>query len=101
VIFLLILLVLLNLADAVLTFFLVEFNLATEGNFFMAHFMGEPAFFIVKILGSLLAAYILWDIARRHRKLGVIATSCAVGVYAIVVIWNASIFFINPAVFVN
>jgi hypothetical protein len=57
--------------------------------------VGEPLFFIVKIAGALVAALILWDISRRHPKLGAVATSCCVGAYSLIVLWNMSLFIFN------
>jgi hypothetical protein len=86
------LLVGLNVLDAVLTYFLVKCNLATEGNKFLSPMIGEPIFFIVKFCGAVLAAFILWDISRRHPKIGKAAVSCSVAAYSIIVLWNMSLF---------
>jgi hypothetical protein len=88
-------LVMLNIFDAVITHYLIQLGIATEGNPLLAPLLGEPSFFLVKIIGSLLAAFILWDVTRRYRALGIAATSCCVGAYSIIVLWNTSIFFIS------
>lgn len=85
-------LVVLNILDAVFTHFLVRLNVATESNYFLASMTGEPVFFAVKFFGALLAAFILWDISRKHRRLGLIATLCSVAVYSLIVLWNVSLF---------
>lgn len=92
--YLLILLVLLNVLDAILTYFLVKLNLATEGNMFLESMVGEPLFFVIKIVGSFLAALILWDISRRHPKLGKMAVHLSVTAYTLIVLWNTSLFII-------
>jgi hypothetical protein len=92
--YLLILLVVLNVLDAFLTHFLIKLNLATEGNMFLESIVGEPLFFIVKIVGAFLAALILWDISRRHPKLGKMAIHLSVTVYTLIVLWNTSLFII-------
>ena len=85
-------LVILSGLDALLTHFLVTRNLASEGNFFLASMIGEPVFFAVKFFGALIAAFILWDISRRHRRLGLTAASCSVAAYSLIVLWNLSLF---------
>lgn len=90
--YLLISLVVLNVLDAFLTYFLIKFNLATEGNKFLENIVGEPLFFVVKIVGALIAAFILWDVSRRHPKLGKTVTQLCVAAYSLIVIWNTSLF---------
>jgi hypothetical protein len=84
-------LVMLSGLDALLTHFLVTRNLASEGNFFCIYDC-EPVFFAVKFFGALIAAFILWDISRRHRRLGLTAASCSVAAYSLIVLWNLSLF---------
>jgi hypothetical protein len=93
--YLLISLVTLSVLDAVLTFFLVRFNLGTESNPLLAPIVGDASFFVVKFLGAVLAALILWDICRRNRKLGLTATSWIVAAYSLIVLWNMSAFIIH------
>lgn len=87
-------LVILSVLDAVLTHFLVRLNLATESNYFLASMTGEPVFFVVKFFGALLAAFILWDISRKHHRLGLTASACSVAAYSLIVLWNTSLFII-------
>jgi uncharacterized membrane protein YecN with MAPEG domain len=88
-------LVVLSVLDAILTHFLVRLNLATESNYFLASMTGEPVFFVVKFFGALIAAFILWDISRKHRRLGLTATLCSVAVYSLIVLWNMSLFIVR------
>jgi len=88
---LLALLVLFNIADAVLTHFLVTGGIASEGNPFLLPLVGEPGFIILKIAGVLLCAFILWDIARRYPKLALAATSVFTATYAVIVSWNLAL----------
>jgi len=82
------------IADGVLTHFLVGNGLAREINPFLVNMVGDSTFLVLKVLGALLCVFILWDIHRRLPRLALIATTCFAGVYAIIVIWNTSIFFI-------
>ena len=85
-------LVLLNIADGVISYFLVDLGKGSEANPFLLHIIGEPAFMVIKIVGVLLCALILWDIHRRYPKLAIVSTSCFVAVYAAIVLWNSSLF---------
>jgi hypothetical protein len=77
--------------DGVLTEFLVGKGAARELNPFLEPMIGETGFMIIKIVGALLCAFILWDVHRRFPRVGVIATSIAVAGYALIVIWNTSL----------
>ena len=85
-------LVLLNVADGVISYFLVELGKGSEANPFLRHIIGEPGFMVIKVVGVLLCALILWDIHRRYPKLALVSTSCFVAVYAAIVLWNSSLF---------
>jgi len=85
-------LVLLNIADGVVTHFLIELGLAREGNPFLMGIVGQPSFMIIKVVGVIFCVLILWDIYRRSPKLAFVATSCFVTAYAAIVLWNSSLF---------
>ena len=87
------LLVLLQVADGLLTHFLIRGGLGTEGNPLLVPLVGENTFLVLKVAGVLLCAFILWDVHRFRPKLAVIATSCFVCIFAGIVLWNASLFF--------
>lgn len=84
-------LILLNIADSLLTHFIVQTGAGREGNPFLLSLVGQPAFFILKIAGVLLCAVILWDISRRYRRLAFVCTASFVTAYAAIVMWNASL----------
>lgn len=86
------LLVLLNISDGLLTYFLIRLGLGREGNPFLLGLVHQPAFIIIKIVGVLLAVLILWDIYRRHPKLALWSTSCFVSLYGVIVLWNLGLF---------
>ena len=77
--------------DGVLTEFLVGEGLAREGNPLLQPLVGEVGFMVLKVAGAVLCACILWDVHRRFPRLGIIATSVAVGGYVLIVLWNVSI----------
>ncbi len=90
--FLLGLLIVFEILDGVLTHFLVRDGLAREGNPFLMPLVGETNFLILKVVGVLLAALILWDIYKRQPRVALATTGFFVAVYAAIVLWNASFF---------
>jgi len=90
--YLLSLLILLNIADGVVTHFVVKLGLGSEGNPFLLGLVGEPGFIILKAVGALVCALILWDIHRRHPRLAFFSTSISVAFYVAVVTWNSAVF---------
>ena len=82
-----------QIADGLLTHFLVRGGLGREGNPFLVPYVGQNIFLALKIGGAAFCALILWDISRRYPKVALIATSCFVALGAAIVLWNASLFF--------
>ena len=81
-------LILLNIADALLTNHIIKLGAGTEGNPFLLGIAGEPFFTIIKIVGVLLCVLILWDVHRRYPRLALVSTSVFVAAYAVIVFWN-------------
>ena len=86
-------LVLLVVSDGVITQFLVRTGLGYEGNAFLKSLVGKEAFILLKVVGALLCAFILWDMQRRWYKLAFISTVCFVLLYSGIVFWNLFVFF--------
>ena len=86
------LLVVLVISDGLLTQFLVTNGVAREGNPLLEPIVGEAGFMVLKVVGALLCALILWDVHRRFPKVALISTSCFVFGYGVIVLWNLSIF---------
>ena len=89
--YLLSLLVIFVISDGLLTEFLLDGGRVREGNPFLEPLVGEVGFLILKVVGSLLCAFILWDIYRRFPKVALIATWCFVVGYGVIVLWNTSL----------
>lgn len=89
--YLLAVLVLLNIADGVITNALIELGIGREGNPFLVDIVGRPGFVLIKIAGALFAAFLLWDISRHHPRLARVAATGCVGAYAVIVAWNSSL----------
>lgn len=86
------LLVVLVIADGLITQLLIRDGLAREGNPLLQPLVGGSGFIILKAAGALLSAFLLWDIYRRFPRVAVIATWCFVGAYGVIVLWNSSLF---------
>jgi hypothetical protein len=91
ILILLITLVTFVILDGFLTQYLVPTGAAKEANSFLAPMIGKSSFIIVKIVGALLCAFILWDVHRRHQKLATIAAWVAVVGYGLIVVWNTAL----------
>ncbi len=90
-IYLLVTLVSFIIIDGLLTQYFVPRGDFKEANSFMEPLVGQPSFLIIKIVGALLCAVLLWDIHRRFPKVGLIATWIAVIGCGAVVLWNVSL----------
>ena len=86
------LLIVLVTSDGLLTNILIKNGLAREGNPFLQPIVGETGFLILKAVGALLCAVILWDIYKRFPKVALVSTSSFVIFYGAIVLWNLSLF---------
>ena len=88
-------LVALVISDGYITQFLVREGLGFESNPFLEPFVSEWFFLVVKALGALFCALLLWDIFRKWPKLGIAVIPCLTVIFTVIVYWNLSIFFIS------
>lgn len=86
------LLIIFEIADGILTHFLIIGDLAREGNPLLLPIVGDTSFLVLKVVGVLIAAIILWDIYKRWPRLALISTSSFVIFYGVIVLWNLSLF---------
>ena len=86
-------LITLVVSDGLISYYLIQRGVAREVNPFLRTLIGEGNFLVVKVLGVLLAALILWDIYKQRPKLARISSLCFVVLYAGIVSWNLSVFF--------
>ncbi|MGD1120023.1 MAG: DUF5658 family protein [Dehalococcoidales bacterium] len=77
--------------DGLLTEYLIPRGDVREANPFLEPMVGHVGFMLIKIVGSLLCAFILWDVFKRFPRVGVIAAWVAVLAYGAIVIWNTSL----------
>ncbi len=90
-------LILLDVADAVLTNALVRLDIGVEGNPLLSNLAGGSKFLIIKILGVLLAVFILWDVHRRNPKLAFWTAAVFVLVYGGIVAWNLRLLLLSSS----
>jgi hypothetical protein len=81
------------IADGVLTELLISRGLAREVNPFLQPLVGDIGFIVLKVVGALLCALILWDIYGRFPRLATVTTWIAVAGYGVIVAWNMSLCF--------
>lgn len=74
--------------DGIVTQYLITHGIAWELNPFLASFISENVFLLVKSVGVLLAITILWDISKRNYRIALAASSFFVMFYTLVVLWN-------------
>jgi hypothetical protein len=86
--YLLIVLVLLNVADAVISQFIISNGYGTEGNSLLSYWVTRREFVLIKAGASLIAAAILWDLSRRAPKPTLAVTATIVVIYVAIVAWN-------------
>jgi hypothetical protein len=77
-----------DIADGILTNILLNRGIAIEGNPFLVDIAGKSGFLIIKIVGVLLAALILWDVHRRHPRLAFWISVVFLAAYCGIVGWN-------------
>ena len=80
--------------DGLLTELLIARGVVREINPLLQPLVGDIGFMVLKVVGALVCALILWDIYRRFPKVASITTWIAVGGYGIIVLWNTSLFII-------
>lgn len=86
-------LIVLVVGDGLVSYFLVRSGLGREGNPLLQTWVGKEEFLVIKLLGALLCALILWDMYKRWSKLALISIWCLVVLHAGIVLWNLSVFF--------
>jgi hypothetical protein len=77
-----------EVTDGILTNVLIKKGIAREGNPFLVNIAGENGFLILKIVGVLVAVFIIWDVHRRYPRLAFWTGSTFLLIYACIVAWN-------------
>ena len=88
ILYLLTALVVLVIADGVITNILIEQGLAREGNPLLQGLAGSGSFLVIKAAGALLSALILANVYTRRARLAQVSTCCLLAFYGGIVCWN-------------
>lgn len=75
-------------ADGVTTEFLVSRGLGLEANPFLQFWVRNNNFLILKLIGGVLSALLLWELHKRHTTTILITSACLVAAYTAIVFWN-------------
>lgn len=86
-------LIVLVVSDGLISRFVVIGKLGWEANPFLQNLVGKDVFLVIKVLGVLLCALILWDIYKQWPKLALISSLCFVVLYSGIVLWNLYVLF--------
>jgi hypothetical protein len=91
---LLTLMVVLVVADGMVTRFVIKNRLGAEGNVFLQDWVQSDSILILKLVGSSLAALILWRLYLKSHKMGWILTSFFASAYLLIIIWNIIVIYV-------
>jgi|WetSurMetagenome_2_1015567.scaffolds.fasta_scaffold985816_1 hypothetical protein len=86
--FLIPVLVALESADGIFTYFKVGKDLVKEANPLLQSIAGTDSFLIMKICGALLCGILLWLVYKRFPRISLITTSSIALFYTAVLAWN-------------
>ena len=90
--YILVTLVGLVVADGIISRFLVRYGLGREGNPFLQTLVGDNNFLLIKLVGALLCALILWDLYKTRPRAALSSSLLFVGLYTVIVFWNLGIY---------
>ena len=80
--------------DGVLTYLLVRSGVGEEANPFLRPILLGGNFLLFKVCGGIVAVFLLWTIYTRWPRVALVCTSFFVVFYAVIVVWNMSLFFL-------
>ena len=75
-------------ADGVITDFLISRGFGFEANPFLEFWVRNNYFIILKLVGGVLSALLLWDIHKRHASAAFFTSVFLVTAYTAIVFWN-------------
>ena len=82
------------MADGLITRFLIVNGLAAEANPFLHSLVGSDLLLIIKLLGSILCACLLWIIYKTKPRTALVVTTICVISYTVILFWNLFVFFV-------
>jgi hypothetical protein len=86
----------LDIGDGILTNILIKRGIAREANPYLLDIAGESGFLVLKVVGVLMAAAILWDIHRRYPRVAFWTAFVFLLVYCGIVAWNGRLLMMGP-----
>ena len=89
--YVLVTLVVLVVADGIISRFLVSYRLGHEWNPFLQTLVGQDYFPLIKLGAVLLCALILWDIHKARPRAALASSLFFVVLYTVLVYWNLGI----------
>ncbi len=93
--YLVVLLVLLVIADGLISQYLTRHGLGLEINPVLRTLIGGGDFLPIKAAGALLAGLLLWDIQKSRPRVALISSSVFVTLYTGILYWNLFVFFVG------
>jgi hypothetical protein len=81
-------LVLLVLADGLITLSLTGQGLGRETNPFVRHFIAAGSLLPLKVLGAIIVTLILWDVSLRQARVALAVCAVSVAAYTAILYWN-------------
>lgn len=87
----------LEVLDALTTYFLLHSGRGTEGNPILGVLPGDAKFTAVKAIAGVLCSLLLYDVYKRHPRIGLISTSLVTFGLLLIVLWNVTAYFIGSA----
>ena len=85
----------LEMLDALITYFAVNAGLVLEGNQLIAHIAGSWIFVLIKIIGAILSGFIIKILYDYFPKSSLATAISIAAFYGIVLAWNASMIINN------
>ncbi|MDD5189761.1 MAG: DUF5658 family protein [Dehalococcoidales bacterium] len=87
------LMVLLQVADCVLTLHMVSGGMVKEGNGLVRSLFLSNNYLLIKVAGAVVCGLALWALSRRFLKLAQITNYLIIALYGAVLLWNTGIVF--------
>jgi len=82
-------------ADAIISNFIVQSGVGTEGNPFIESIVGQTSFVFLKLSAAFFSSLILWQVFKQHRRVGLASIIIFVILFTAILWWNLGIWFIG------